>query len=141
MRLSAKTKLWLVDITSLLMRLTFGGFMLYGHGWGKWQSYAVSSGSFPDPLGIGNATSMALAIFAEVFCSIAVMLGFATRFALLNLITTMVVAAFIVHRNFPFDEKELALMYMSIYIVMFILGPGRYSVDAAIMRFFRSSEE
>src|SRR6056297_84350 len=59
----------------LILRLFTGGCMLIAHGWGKLTSFGELSSKFPDPIGLGSAPSLALAIFAEVVCAIAVMLG------------------------------------------------------------------
>ena len=73
------------------------GMMLLAHGWGKLTSFAERSSSFPDPLGVGSSLSMALATGAEAFCALAVILGFATRWAAVPLMVTMAVAALIIH--------------------------------------------
>lgn len=122
----------------LLLRLAFGGFMAFGHGLGKLTHFGEKSGQFFDLLGLGSSVSLALAVFAEFFCSIALMLGLATRLVLIPLIATMGVAAFIVHAADAFGRKELALVYLSVYIALFLIGPGRYSFDAAIAKKRRS---
>ena len=104
--------------------------MLIGHGWGKLMSYGEMSANFPDPLGIGNALSLGAAVFAEVVCSALVMLGLATRFFVLPLVFTMIVAAFVVHGGDPFATKELALIYLGAFALLYFTGPGSLSIDA-----------
>jgi putative oxidoreductase len=41
----------------------------------------------------------------------------------------MSVAAFIVHFDDPFKSKELALLYLAGYLIIFVIGPGKYSID------------
>jgi putative oxidoreductase len=89
---------------------------------------------FPDPIGMGPAISLGLAVFAELFCSILIGFGFLTRLAAFPLIITMAVAAFVVHAGDPFKQKELSLMYLALYIVLFIVGSGKYSVDYFISK-------
>ena len=101
--------------------------MLLGHGWGKLTSFAERSSSFPDPLGIGSSLSMALATGAEAFCALAVILGFATRWAAVPLMVTMLVAALIIHGDDPWAKKEFALLYFSPFATLFLTGAGRYS--------------
>ena len=113
----------------LLFRIVFGGFMLVGHGWGKLMSFGETAAQFPDPLGIGNELSMGAAVFAEVVCSALVMLGLATRFFVLPLVFTMIVAAFVVHGGDPFATKELALVYLSAFALLYFTGPGSLSID------------
>lgn len=123
----------------LVFRIGVGCFMLFGHGLSKLTGYSQMSGGFPDPLGIGHPASLALSIFAEFLMSIAVIFGFLTRLALIPLIINMSVAGFIIHKADPFNIKELAFMYMIAYVVMIFTGPGRYSLDAVILKLFRKA--
>ena len=114
----------------LLLRLAFGGIMIYGHGWAKLTGFAEKSATFPDPLGVGSAASLGLAVFAEVFCAAAVLVGLFTRLATIPLIVTMVVAVFAVHADDPFGRKELGLVYLAAYLALLARGAGAWSVDA-----------
>jgi len=42
---------------------------------------------------------------------------------------TMIVAAFIVHLDDPFKRKELALLYLVGFLIVLLMGPGKYSLD------------
>lgn len=125
---SAKTSLSL-----LLLRLVFGGGMLMGHGLGKLMSFSDRVDSFPDPLGIGSFMSLLGAVLAETLCAALVTAGLLTRGALIPLIFTMGVAAFLIHGGDPLfgpgPSKEMALLYLSAYAVILIGGPGKYSAD------------
>lgn len=90
--------------------------------------------SFSDPLGVGVVTSMSMAVFAECFCSMLLILGLATRLATIPLLITMSVAILMIHAQDPFGKKELPLLYMLIYITIGILGAGKYSVDHWLTR-------
>lgn len=122
------------DAGLLVARLGLGGMMAGGHGWGKLTSFAEKHETFSDPIGVGPTLSMALAVFAEFFCSIFLMLGFATRFAAFNLWFTMTVAAFIVHAPDPFGRKELALVYWFSFLLIMLAGPGRFSLDRLLLK-------
>jgi putative oxidoreductase len=117
------------DVSLLLLRLTFGLSMLFAHGWRKWENYDTLSQTFPDPLGVGSALSVGLAVFAEVVCAALLTLGLFTRFAALNLFITMAVAFFIVHGDDPFADKEMALLFMIPYLVLMLRGAGSLSID------------
>ena len=121
----------------LLYRIIFGGLMLVGHGWGKMMNFSDLSGKFPDPIGMGSAASLAAAVSAEVFCALLVVLGLATRVAVIPLIFTMLVAAFVVHGSGPWflpgeGAKEPALLYLAAYGLLLFTGAGRYSIDKLI---------
>lgn len=118
-----------IDYALLILRITVGGFMMT-HGIGKFINlFGDSPIQFADPIGIGVTASLALAVFAEVFCSIFLIFGFATRFSAIALLITMLVAALIVHAPDAFSRKELPLLYAAIYLVLAITGAGKYSVD------------
>ncbi len=119
------------DIGLLLLRITFGAAMLYGHGIGKWgKLFGGEEIQFADPFGLGVVASLGLAVFAEVICSLLIALGLFTRLALIPLIVTMAVAYFMVHFSDPFAKQEKAILYGITYIALFFTGPGRYSLDA-----------
>ncbi|WP_297094811.1 DoxX family protein [uncultured Draconibacterium sp.] len=122
-----------VDLSLLLLRLATGGFMLT-HGIPKLQRLLAGEMQFGDPLGLGPEVSLVLAVFAEVVCSILIVLGLGTRLAVIPSIVTMAVAAFIAHGADPFGRKELALLYLVGYIVLLLSGSGKISVDRIISR-------
>ncbi len=122
-----------VNVWLFLSRIAVGLIMLT-HGIPMFQSLMAGNVHFADPFGIGQAPSLALAVFAEALCSILLILGLATRFASIPLIITMLVAVFYAHSADPFGKKELAVIYLIIYIGFLILGAGRYSIDHLIGR-------
>lgn len=116
----------------LILRLSAGGFMLT-HGYPKLlRLFDSGEIKFGDPIGIGPVASLVLTVFAEFFCSILVGLGLFTRLATVPLIITMLVAAFIAHGEDPFSRKELALMYVLVYVTLLVFGGGKYTVDNLI---------
>lgn len=128
-------RLKLADTAALFLRLWLGGSMLTLHGWGKFQRLLNDPSGFPDPLGIGVALSLGLAAWAEFFCSLLVVVGFATRLALTQLMATMLVAYVLVH-GFALSgpgSGELAFVYLGLSVGLFILGPGRISLDHLLL--------
>jgi putative oxidoreductase len=121
----------------LLLRLSVGLIMAFSHGLNKLLNFSARSANFPDPIGLGNLLSMSLVVFAEFFCSIALMVGFITRGAVMPLIITMFVAASVIHGDDPFNKKELALLFLTAYSVILITGPGKYSLDRLMGRKLR----
>lgn len=103
--------------------------MMMTHGFPKLQKLLSGDFAFADPIGIGQGPSLFLTVIGEFVAPLLIVLGFKTRFATVPAIITMLVAAFVVHGEDPFGKKELALIYATIFIVIGLLGPGRYSVD------------
>lgn len=131
------TKEWAYgkDINALILRLVLGFSMFYAHGLGKWSAlFGSGEIQFPDPLGVGVTLSLSLAVFAEVICALLIVLGLFTRLALIPLIITMGVAAFIFHSGDPFGKIELPMIYFFGYIAIIFIGPGRFSLDHYIKR-------
>lgn len=120
--------------TALLLRIVFGAAMIIGHGWGKFANFAERTETFSDPLGLSSAVSLTLATFAEFFCSLGLIFGVATRLVLIPLMVTMLVAIFAVHLTQPFARMEKAILYLTVFIVLMLTGPGKYAIDAAIAR-------
>lgn len=115
----------------LIARIVFG-ILLMNHGIQKWSNFQELSGIFPDPLGIGSPLSLGLAIFGELACSMAFIIGFLYRLAMIPMVFTMGVAFFVIHGNDPFATKELAFVYLVVFILMYIIGPGKFAVDHRI---------
>jgi putative oxidoreductase len=130
-----------IHIVLLVTRIAVGSFML-SHGIPKLMKF-FSTGdiTFSDPLGVGTIPSLMMAIFAEVFCSILVILGLGTRLAVIPLIITMLVAVILVHMNDPFGKKELGLMYLTVYMLLLVAGSGKYSLDQWLLNKQRKADE
>lgn len=118
----------------LLLRLGAGGSMIVFHGWDKLAGFAEKKDTFPDPLGMGNSLSLGATVGAEFVCAALIVLGFATRIAALPLAFTMGVAAFVVHADDPWAQRELALFYLAASLALVFTGAGRISVDARLAK-------
>ena len=137
---STKTNTIVSDVVLLIVRLLVG-FAMLSHGFPKLQM--LMSGEeiqFFNFLGLGQKTSLFLAVFAEFVCSIFLILGLFTRWASFFLLFTMLVAVLIIHAPDGFDKKELGTLYASIYMIYLAMGPGKFSIDAMINRGKEKSE-
>jgi putative oxidoreductase len=123
-----------ISLGLLVLRVGAASLLIYGHGWGKLIHFGERSVTFSDPIGLGPLPSLTLVVFAEVFCSLAVLLGLFTRFAVLPPLIFFTVAFFIHHAQDPFRQKELALVYAVPFLTLLITGGGRHSVDAWLAR-------
>lgn len=127
------------DVILLLTRIAIAAMML-AHGLPKMgMLFAGGDVKFASIFGMGAEISLALAVFAEVFCSILVMVGFGTRLAVVPLIITMGIAVFYIHASDPFSKQELALHYILVYILLLFAGSGRYSIDGVLYKYHRET--
>jgi putative oxidoreductase len=121
------------DVAILLLRFGSAALMLT-HGIPKLLKILEGDFSFGDPIGIGPTASLILVTFAEAICAALVMIGLMTRASLIPLIIAMMVAVFVAHAGDPFGDKELGLFFLISFIVLFLTGPGKYSVDQKMFR-------
>ncbi|WP_266204992.1 DoxX family protein [Pontibacter kalidii] len=123
-----------IDVALLIARVGIAALMLV-HGLPKLeQLFSAGPVQFPAVFGLSATTALALAVFAEVICSLLLLAGLATRLAAIPLIITMLVAAFVVHGADPFAQKELALLYLLPYVVLLLTGSGKYSLDYLLLQ-------
>ena len=131
---STKSNPVITDFFLLVVRI-FIGFAMLSHGFPKLQQ--LLSGQeiqFFDFLGLGQKFSLILAVFAEFVCSIFLILGLFTRPAILFLLITMAIAGLVVHGSEEFAKREMSLLYLSVFLLLFTFGPGKYSVDGMISK-------
>jgi len=122
-----------IDAVLLIARIAIATLMLT-HGIPKLEKlFSGEAIAFPSILGMGAVLSLSLAVFAEALCSVLVLLGLATRLAVIPLIITMLVAVFHIHTNDPFAKQELGLHFLLVYIMLFIAGSGKYSLDRLLL--------
>lgn len=128
------------DIILLAVRV-FVGFAMLSHGYPKLQMLLAGGKiEFFDFLGMGPLVTLILTVMAEFVCSILLILGLFTRVSLGFLIFTMIIAGFVVHGADPFEKREMSLIYLSVYLLLMIIGAGKVSVDHLIERRKRASD-
>jgi putative oxidoreductase len=123
----------LTSLGLLALRLFFGLTMLLHHGLDKLTKFNDLSSSFPDPMGVGHATSLALTVFAEVVAAALLAVGLLTRFAALVLAFEMAVAFIAIHKltlggSVP---GEFAFVYFGAFFTLLLAGGGKISLDRA----------
>lgn len=125
----------------LLMIRVFFGILFFIHGLDKMMNFEYLSDVYPSVLGFGSYTTLMVTIFCEFCCSLFLISGLMVRIMLLPMIAAMGVAFFDVH-DAMLPEGELSLIYMVTFIILYVTGPGRFSVDYLIdVRFKKERHE
>ena len=115
----------------LLAVRVFFGVLFFIHGLDKMMNFSTLSETFPSVLGFGSYMSLMLAIFCEFCCSLFLIAGLMQRLILIPMVISMGIAFFDVH-DAMLPEGELALIYLIVFVILYVTGPGRYSLDYII---------
>ena len=129
--LSTKYSAGAFSAAMLILRLGVGGLMMHT-GYQKLVNFGDLQHKFMNFMGMGSTMSLALVVFAEFFCALFLVLGLFTRLAAIPLIITMCVALFKAHNGEVFGDGQTAALYLTGYLVLLFVGPGRVSVDSMI---------
>ncbi len=105
------------------------GILMISHGYQKLVHFSEYEPKFMNFLGLGTTVSLSLAVFAEFFCSLFIILGLFTRLSTLPLLVTMGVALFKAHQGDFFGDGEKSALFLAGYLLLLLLGPGKISVD------------
>lgn len=119
------------NIAVLVIRVTFGLLLLINHGIDKLKHFAERQHSFADPFHIGHMPTLMLSLFAEVFCTVFIVLGLFTRIMAIPVVINFAVIVFIVNKSYS-GPAELGVLYFAAFFSILLMGPGKYSIDGAM---------
>jgi len=113
-----------VVVSGALMTHGYGKFMrlLEGNIWGRTHLF------------FNEEISMSLVVFSEFICPMFVAIGLGTRLFTIPIIYMFVVIVFDVHLEDPFTKMEKGLLFLTSYVTIFLLGPGKFSADNQISK-------
>ena len=130
----------LISVGLLILRVAIGLMLMY-HGWGKIMNFSNMAPHFTVIGFLPPELNLGLTIFAEFVCAGLVLLGLMTRLACIPVIIMFLVAIVTVHWHDPLfipmtaktaeetHAKEMAILYMVPFLVLFFTGPGIYSIE------------
>ena len=121
-----------VSLLILVVRIVFG-VLFFTHGLDKMMNFTELVNVYPSVLGFGSYMTLMVTIFCEFCCSLFLIAGLLVRLMTVPMIIAMGVAFFDIH-DALLPEGELALIYLIVFIILFITGPGCFSVDYLIDR-------
>ena len=135
---------WVVTIVRIVL-----GVVFFAHGaqkmlgWYGGYGFSGTMGFFTKTLGIPAPLAF-LAICAEVFGGLGLILGLLSRIAALGIGVNMLVAIVMIHRHFGFfanwfgnqkgEGYEYHLLVLAIVLAIIVRGAGALSLDRAIHR-------
>lgn len=119
------------NIAVLIIRVTFGLLLLINHGIDKLKHFAERQHNFADPFHIGHMPTLMLSLFAEVFCTVFLVLGLFTRIMAIPVVINFAVIVFIVNKGYS-GPAELGILYFAAFFSILLMGPGKYSIDGAM---------
>jgi len=123
------------NFATFILRIGAGSLMIANHGLTKMNNFSHMSSGFANPFHIGSPATLALVIFAEVFCSGLIILGLFTRLACIPLIFEMAFAFVNIHHmNWAAGQGggEADLLFLVCFLALLFTGPGKVSVDRLI---------
>ena len=119
-----------VSLLILVVRVVFG-VLFFTHGLDKMMNFSELVNVYPSVLGFGSYMTLMVTIFCEFCCSLFLIAGLLVRLMTVPMIIAMGVAFFDIH-DAILPEGELALIYLIMFLILFVTGPGRYSLDYLI---------
>ena len=119
-----------ISLLLLLVRVIFG-ILFFTHGLDKMMNFNSLVDAYPSVLGFGSYMTLMVSIFCEFCCSLFLIAGFLVRIMTIPMIIAMGVAFFDIH-DAILPDGELSLIYFILFIILFWVGPGRYSIDYLI---------
>jgi len=103
--------------------------LIIAHGLKKIGVGVAEAEHIPNPLHFSDKFNNGFAIAANLFFPCFVILGFCTRLAALPTLAVTLTGLFVVHWHGTPLEKDTPFMYSLVFLLIAVLGPGKYSVD------------
>jgi putative oxidoreductase len=131
-----------LDLGLLIIRLIIGILMAF-YGFEKMSHFSEMAASDfwmknVNFLGMSGKIPLALTIFAELICSLLLIIGLFSRFALFALMFCMAYIFLVIFPLSILDKGENgyqfndAFVYFIVYLGLFFTGVGKYSLDAKL---------
>lgn len=120
---------FVTDKALLINRVLVSSSLLMIHGLGKLEEARSGADQFPNPFGFGHTFTFYFACFATLLCPVLIMAGLFTRIATAVALTVTLTGLLLVHAHDPLRLKDTPYIYSVALITIFLLGPGRYSID------------
>ena len=117
------------NFSLLVFRVSLSLQIIVVHGFKKVGINVAEAEKIPNPLHFPETFNHAFAVSANLFFPVLVILGLFTRIAILPILAVTLTGYFVLHWNDALLIKDTPFMYSLSYLLLLMLGPGRYSVD------------
>lgn len=116
------------DVGMLLFRVALSIEIIVVHGLKKIGVGVAIAEQVPNPLALPESLNSSFAIAANLFFPILVLFGFLTRLAVIPILAVTVTGYLVLHWNDAALVKDTPFMYSIAYLLIMLLGPGKYSM-------------
>ena len=137
------------DLGLLALRVMVGASLFLNHGWEKLTRFSEMTRFGMDPIHIGVYPSLAFATFVDGICALLIIVGLFTRAATFFTLMSLSVVFFVMEHALSFGARnmpgppgmpgpppgghtELVFLYLAVFLVLFIVGPGSLSLDGRL---------
>jgi putative oxidoreductase len=120
------------DLGLLFLRVFGSLLVIYIHGLPKIVHWETELQVIDDPLHIGRSITLLCAIFAEVICPMAIIIGVYTRLACLPFIFLLLVSMLGVHADWSLEQGQFGWLLLILFGTVALCGSGRYAFNANI---------
>lgn len=116
-------------LSMLAFRILISVELMMAHGLKKVGVGVAQAETVPNPLHLPTQLNDLFATSANLFFPVLVIIGFFTRLAAIPILAVTLTGYFVVHWNDSLLEKDTPFMYSVSFLLIMILGPGKYSLD------------
>lgn len=118
-----------VDAGILLFRVALCLELIVVHGLKKIGIGTAVAEVVPNPLNLPDQFNQLFAISANLIFPVFVLFGYLTRLAILPILAVTLTGYFIIHWNDSPLVRDIPFMYSLAFLLLFVTGPGKYSID------------
>lgn len=116
-------------LAMLAFRVLISVELMMAHGLKKVGVGVAQAETVPNPLHLPAQLNDLFATSANLFFPVLVIIGFFTRLAVIPVLAVTLTGYFVVHWNDSLLEKDTPFMYSVSFLLIVVLGPGKYSLD------------
>lgn len=120
--------------TMFFFRIVVSLELIVVHGFKKIGVGVKEAEHIPNPLHLPEMINNVFAISANIFFPFLVLIGFCTRAATLPILSVTLTGYFVLHWNDAALIRDTPFMYSIVFLLILIIGPGKYSIDNYIYK-------